>query len=84
MFSIQTESDRQGYVIVPFVFTLLFFSSSNTGLSGRVEDDGIKVASRGISGSANTTPTIKTTHKKKRLRWNRQPEVKLTSVFGNN
>lgn len=40
-------------------FTLLFFSSSNTGLTGRGEDDGIKVASRGISGSANTTPKLK-------------------------
>lgn len=43
------------------LLTLLFFSSSNTGFFGRGEGDGIKVASRGISGSANTIPKIKMT-----------------------
>lgn len=45
------------------IFTLLFFSS-NTGLTGRGEGDGIDMASRGISGSASTTPVIKTTTKR--------------------
>lgn len=41
------------------IFTLLFFSSSNTGLTGRGEGDGLNGTSRGISGSASTTPEIK-------------------------
>lgn len=45
------------------IFTLLFFSS-NTGLTGCREGDGIDVASRGISGSASTTPVIKMTTKR--------------------
>ena len=40
------------------LLTLLFFSSSNTGFLGRGDGEGIKVASRGISGSAKTIPTI--------------------------
>lgn len=52
-----------------FFFTLLFFSSSNT-VAGRGEGDGINVVSRGISGSASTTPEIKTTRKREgSVRW---------------
>lgn len=51
------------------IFTLLFFSSSNTGLIDRGEGGGIKAASRGISGSASTTPNIKTTTKKRKYWW---------------
>lgn len=43
------------------ILTLLFFSSSNTEFFGCGDGDGINVASKGISGSTNTTPKIKMT-----------------------
>lgn len=60
-------------LLIWVIFTLLFFSSPKTGLTGRREGDGINAeASGGISGSAGTTPERNKKRRSRRLHpWQR-------------
>lgn len=55
----------RGALVSLHILALLFFSSVNTGLIDGGEGGGTKAASRGISGSASTTPNIKRTTKER-------------------
>lgn len=74
--SLITSGVERGLVSL-HILTLLFFSSVNTGLTDGGEGGGTKAASRGISGSASTTPNIKRTTKREApwKRWVSAPKV---------